>query len=379
MALFHDTPFDDATLSKLKLFQGYIREWLPVFLTKYTGYRRNRAAVNVFDFFSGPGHDIAGNPGSPIIIVEELKQFCDERGAVKADDVRVRLVFNDVRQDHVEKLRAAVAKIACPKGCCSIEYSSLPFQEALQQHLPHIQRPDTANLVIMDQRGVKEVTPEVVRQLADCGATDIIFFISSSFIRRFIDTPELGGKFDSEAEEIKTVEYNAVHRYVCGYYREKLTDQEYYLTPFSIKKGRNIYGVIFGSGSLYGLEKFLKVCWKEDAVTGEANYKIDGYFAWAGHRSLFPQHNAIRKVDIFDRDLRQFIMDTSPDNREVYKFCLTHGFLPKSAKESLRTLQDKGELAVTEIATDRPARAFYLTQKGWKARPRVRFAVRSGQ
>lgn len=30
---FHDDEFDDATQIKLAIFRGYIRKWLPVFLT----------------------------------------------------------------------------------------------------------------------------------------------------------------------------------------------------------------------------------------------------------------------------------------------------------------------------------------------------------
>jgi hypothetical protein len=49
---FHDKPFDEATLTKLHLFEMYAREWLPVFLS-----RRIRADVHLFDFFAGPGPD----------------------------------------------------------------------------------------------------------------------------------------------------------------------------------------------------------------------------------------------------------------------------------------------------------------------------------
>jgi len=39
--------FDDATLLKLELFRGYIREWLPVFLSKKTF-----PEVHIYDFFA---------------------------------------------------------------------------------------------------------------------------------------------------------------------------------------------------------------------------------------------------------------------------------------------------------------------------------------
>jgi len=380
VARFHDKSFDDATQLKLELFRGYIREWLPVFLTPYGDGRRNYRAVNILDFFSGPGYDVDGNPGSPVIIVEELKQYCQTRPDLKAG-VDVRMLFNDVEAANIDKLKQAIQPIACPQSCCQIQYTVQPFQAALQQHLPEIGAEDSANLVIMDQFGVKEVTPDVVRQLAECSATDILFFISSSIIGRFIGTPELGGKFDMEADDVRSVEYKGIHRLVCQYYRQKLVGLEYYLAPFSIKKGSNIYGVIFGSGRLLGSQKFLNVCWKEDSVTGEANYNIDGDFAWA-RRSLFQNLNIIRKVDLFEGELRRVVAEEAPDNRKIYRFCLTHGFRPGQAGEVLRRMQKDGLLSVVEIATGQPARrgAFYLTWAGYSKSPaRVRFTMRSEQ
>ncbi|HEY5778604.1 MAG TPA: hypothetical protein VIT00_07680 [Terrimicrobiaceae bacterium] len=49
---FHKKPFDDGTVAKLELFQLYVREWLPVFLS--SGDPRWRE-VHVFDLFAGPG------------------------------------------------------------------------------------------------------------------------------------------------------------------------------------------------------------------------------------------------------------------------------------------------------------------------------------
>ncbi len=350
MSEFHDKPFDEAKQSKLGLFRGYIREWLPVFLARSKRRPPSVKRVQVLDLFSGPGRDVAGTPGSPVITMEELKQFCVERGDLKADDVHVRMVFNDAKSEHIKQLELEVATTACPGPCCDVECSALPFRDALEQHLPSICSADTANLIIMDQCGVKEVTPDLVRELAECCMTDILFFMSSSFILRFINTPELGGKFDMPPEDLKNIEYNTIHRYVCDHYREKLGDIEYYLAPFSIKKGSNIYGVIFGSGCLRGLDKFLKVCWKADGVTGEANYNIDGDFAW-GKQNLLPGLNVSKKTELFGKDLSQFLADGDRDNRDVYRFCLCHGFLPGDAKKILREMQQAGALAVTNIET----------------------------
>ena len=153
MARFHEKSFDDATQLKLELFRGYVREWLPVFLTQYAGRRGQYEHVNIFDFFAGPGHDAAGHPGSPLIIVEELKQFC--AGSNRASGIHIRMLFNDIDPAHIQKLRGEVAQIACGNGCCRTEFSVMPFLQALDANLPAMRDSNSANLVIMDQFGVK--------------------------------------------------------------------------------------------------------------------------------------------------------------------------------------------------------------------------------
>ena len=366
MTSFHGKVFDEGTQLKLEIFRSYIREWLPVFLTEYRNSRPNFGKVNLFDFFAGPGHDKAGNPGSPLIIIEELKQFCLDRSAQKAS-VDIQLLFNDASTAKIDGLKAQISKIACSRGCCYINYSALPFSAALE-----------ANMITI--RDGKEVTPEVVQQLASCRATDILFFISSSYLRRFAEAPEFAGKLDFEVDRMRNVDFNNVHKFVCEHFRQTLGGQTYYLAPFSIRKGGNIYGVIFASSSLLGLQKFLKVCWNKDAVTGEANYNIDGDIAWAGQKSLFAECNVVTKVALFERDLRRFITDKSPTNHDVYEFTLAAGFLPRHASDLLHTMEKDGTLIVSSVHTDRPNKpgAFYLTWDEYsKNQPRIKFTNRS--
>jgi hypothetical protein len=241
-----------------------------------------------------------------------------------------------------------------------------------------MQAPGSANQVFMDQFGIKEVTPEVVSKMANCSKTDILFFISSSIVNRFIETQEIGSKFDISSEALRDKEYTVIHRYLCDHFREKLGDLQYYLAPFSIKKGGNIYGIIFGSGHILGLEKFLNVCWSLDKKTGEANYNIDGDLSWGGQKSLFKELNTIRKIDLFEKDLLCFISDKNPDNIALNEFCLLKGFSPSKSNEVLRGMQSSGSIKVWDIAKDKPARrnSFYL---GWsnvkKESPLVRYST----
>lgn len=361
MADFHLKGFDDATKVKLDIFRGYIREWLSVFMTR-PKYANNdyKAKLSIFDLFSGPGYDNNKNPGSPIIIADEISSYCKSREDFRAT-VHVDLFFNDSNESHIESLKKNIGENACGKPCCKYHYSSEPFREIFQNSLPVLQDSTSAKLVIMDQFGVKEVTPDILTFLAACNKTDVLFFISSSFVKRFIETPEIGSKFKLNISEVKNVEYNAIHRLMCNHFRDEINSENYFLAPFSLKKGPNIYGIIFGSSSLYGLEKFLQVCWKIDNQTGEANYSIEDEAFWNGKLSLFPEENSIKKIDLFKKELLNFFIEAKTNN-ETYRFALLKGFPPSKTNEVLRELQDENAIETMTIPDNLPARkgSFYL-------------------
>jgi three-Cys-motif partner protein len=373
---FHENEFNDATQVKLSIFRGYIREWIPVFLTEWKKRNKYRL-INIFDLFAGPGTDAKGNPGSPRIIQEELRSFCETQADLKATGLSIKLYFNDKINKHIEQLKDCLAENACPQKCCQPIFSSKPFQEVFDEYLPIMQSSRSANLVIMDQFGVSEVTPNIVQTLAGCSTTDILFFISSSYIHRFADVPAIQKYFKMSAAELAASEYKSIHRHICSYFQSSFQSGiHYHLAPFSIRKGSNIYGVIFGSSSLFGLQKFLKVCWKLDGKTGEANYDIDNDPVRYGQLSFLPEMNVIKKQDEFEQDLKEMLYEKSKagrnpilaNNLDVYRFTLEKGFLPKHANDILKKLQASGSLEVIDANTGEAVRRgwFYVNWDNYK-------------
>jgi hypothetical protein len=157
------------------------------------------------------------------------------------------------------------------------------------------------------------------------GRTDVIFFLSTSFIRRFSKTAEFKRIYGEVPDEVKSGDYGAVHREICEYYRSQLAGVQAMLAPFSIKKGTNIFGVIFAAKHALAMEKFLKVCWKMDEGTGQANYNIDADLGWKGQRTLFPEDSMPTRLSLFKQDLLEYIGEKQPDNRAVWYFGLEQG------------------------------------------------------
>ncbi len=365
---FHDKPFDDQTKLKLEIFRRYTREWLPVFLS-----RKTYDSIDIFDFFAGPGRDSEGVQGSPLILIDEIKKCLANSRLPTAGNISISLFFNDADPDKIQSLQREIASEK--ESRLRINFTSGLFQEAFDASKTVLAGPSAAKLVILDQRGFKEITSDIFRQLIELPATDFMFFISSFHLKRFISTEEVKRYFPKTPDrEVNAIPATDIHRFVCSYY-EKLVPpgRKYYLAPFSIKKGPNIYGIIFGSSVLLGLEKFLKVCWNLDGVSGEANYDIDGDLV-RRFKTLYRETNTSKKIDLFERRLVSFL-DVYRSNNELYRFTLEQGCLPKQAVGVLRGLQKGGSLE-TDPADTRKS-SFYLNWKCYcgqvvKARFRIK-------
>ena len=353
MSGFHEQSFDEGTQLKLAMFQGYIREWLPTFLTSYQG-KNNYSEIWLFDFFAGPGTDKDGKPGTPLIIIREIQKYFQGRGEIANNNVAINVVFNDLNADNIEKLKVAVgerAELTTLK--INVIYHSAPFQTLLPKYINTISSPHCPCLVIIDQFGVKEVNQSIFEKLVNASTTDVMFFISSSFFKRFRDFPFTDDILPL-SENFESVEWNNAHRKVCEAFKDLAKkSKEYYVAPFSIKKGSNIWGIIFGSSLPLGLEKFLNVAWKIDPKTGEANFPIDNdpISKSPNQKYLFDDMNVTRKEDAFRESLIVFLRQKR-SNHDVYIFALERGFPPPKVNSILRSLHGSlcfGPTGVTRL------------------------------
>ena len=360
---FFNSTFDSGTKSKLNVFARVYREWISLFLTK--NKTNFQPQVYIYDFFAGQGMDKDGNPGSPLLLLREIKQYCETNKAVRANEIHPNILFNDSDSNNIELLKKAVEKEKCPNSCFNIRYTSKKFHDALKDELPTMKKSDSACLVVMDQFGVSEVTEDVIKMLDMCPRTDFMFFISSSFIKRFQKQECIRSILN-----IEECPHHEVHRKVCEAYKNYLPPgSSTFLAPFSIKKEKgNIYGIIFGSHHLLGLEKFLRVCWEIDDITGEANFDIDNDgVARYGQLDLF-DNATTKKKDKFESDILGFIQKGKDNklpvnNRDIYLFTLKNGFLPKHANEIIKKNKDSIVFMDNHLNIVEKPRGYYLQNK----------------
>lgn len=329
----HSKPFDEGTQLKLLLYQYYISEWLPVFLHRQSYLYKT---INIFDYFAGPGQDHQGTKGSPLITIKAIQPYLND---IEKNKLDVNLYFNELNKIKLEKLKALLS-LEEKSNPFQIHFSNDEFQKAFEMSYSFISSKNSANFVFLDQYGIKEITDTIFKKIISASTTDFMFFISSSTINRFYDHPEIKKYIEIPKSKITVSKYLHIHRVILEYYRQLIpSNKEYYLAPFSIKKGANIYGLVFGSSNLLGIEKFLRSCWKIDPERGEANFDIDEDDIDRNQPFLFAEMNVPRKTLKFEEMLSSKILDRSlKTNRQIYIYALTNGFLPKHARDLINKL-----------------------------------------
>lgn len=348
--------FTEETELKLDIFRECFREWYPVFVNAPFIQR-----IYIYDMFAGSGYDQIGNPGSPLILLEEAKgdkeQYC--KHMLNGNYPHVYFAFNEKKKDKVEELKTNVSKklATCNLTC---KYEKCVFQENKNLFFRNddfknlitntnllniLNNNNYAKFILLDQYGFIQISDDIFKQLVNAPKTDFIFFIASSFLRRFSSLGLVKKYFQDHSIEFDTDKPQDCHRNVAKYFRSLVPwDKEYYIHHFTIKKNSNYYGLIFGTNHTLGMEKFLKVCWKHDRFAGESNFNINYDFE---EGSLFFEPNAPNKIKNAKDEISKMILGgVIRSNKEGLKYTLKLGCDPKIFVEVAQSMINKGEISI---------------------------------
>lgn len=338
------TVFDEATKLKLDIFGECFEEWFPVFLHS-PWYKK----LYIFDFFAGSGKDLENNLGSPLVLLDKAKGE-DRKYCLNAKK-EIKFLFNDDKQDKSEELKQNVVqyiencKLDNKCNDCIFQYrvENYNFQDIFSDPVITniFKNKDFGKFMLLDQYGFSQIDEQIFNQLISYPKTDFIFFISSSFISRFREHPNTTKYIDTSKIDFENIKPNEIHRAVANYFRDLIPERkEYYLHHFSIRKEEkkgNYYGLIFGSNHTLGMEKFLKICWKHDTFSGEANYNIDNNFEKG---TLFFHSESTIKKDIVSNKMKQLILSGEiSDNITGLKIAMQNGCEPKLFTEVVQQLE----------------------------------------
>ena len=138
----HRKPFDEGTLIKLEIFRQYLREWLPTFL-----YDRKICwnDIRIIDFFAGEGRDSIGNPGSPIIILEEIKNHLEQ---ICQKDIKIKVLLNEIDTRKLQSLEKTVKEC---RGSLPVEtiFEKQDFQKLFNTRYEKLHKTDKIPRLIL--------------------------------------------------------------------------------------------------------------------------------------------------------------------------------------------------------------------------------------
>lgn len=328
----HDKPFDEATVVKLEIFEDYAQAWIPTFVMS------GDPVICIFDFFAGTGYDQNGVPGSPIRLLKKLRE---QIAPIFQKKIQVKVFFNEYAKKKHEQLNLACSEFLedHPELGRAIELQVLneDFQDSFKKLFPLIQK--YPSLVYLDQNGIKYLSDNYLLELEKMTRTDFLYFVSSSYFLRFGEKEEFKTHVPLDIEGLKKNPYHFIHRSLITQLRNKLpANSALKLYPFSLKKGANIYGIIFGASHPRAVEKFLSIAWKRNGINGEANFDIDEDVRKT-QLDLFAGKRA-DKIELFQQRFREKVLDGSiTDNFTAFDFALAEGHLGSHAAEVLKAMK----------------------------------------
>ena len=354
------SPYTKETELKLDIFKRCFREWFPVFLNANRKYTER---LYIYDLFAGSGTDADGKWGSPLWLLSEArgeqKQYCTQILNGKAPSIY--FAFNELKTEKAKELEEKVQRFFslcsmrdCAHNRCAFQvkqnifFRNDSFQNIAksQNFLSILNNNKFAKFIVLDQYGIKQITPSIFLELTQAPKTDFIFFIASSFLRRFKETEAIKRYFDENKIKFDPSNPQLCHKDIARYYKSLIpNNREYYIHHFTIKKGTNYYGLIFGTGHSLGMEKFLKVCWDEDKLAGESNCNIEQDFE---EGTLFYDGVHTNKVKKVQSELKNKInLGEITNNRDGMKFVLSKGCLPKVYIEVIKELLKQNKVQIS--------------------------------
>lgn len=127
-------PFDSGTQAKLEIFRNYLKEWIPVFVPSKKG-KAHWKNVTIYDFFAGEGKDSKGIFGSPLIILDVLKN--DYQKHLENTDVKIKIILNEKDETRYKILKENVESFGYDKRI-DVVIRNMSFQDLFNELYPEM-------------------------------------------------------------------------------------------------------------------------------------------------------------------------------------------------------------------------------------------------
>lgn len=339
--------------AKVELYARYLSVFLNII--QRDGFTKK---IYLYDVFCGEGQYADGSRGSPLVALDVIeKHFYGNKKKIKP----IKILFNDEDAEKIVKLSGLVESNFKPYNC-HIDIENEDYTNLIKHVINEIEQfKNEKGLIFIDPYGYKHIKISDIQKLLSGNKTEVILFLPISFMYRFAkaaiyeDFPGYKPlkKFMEEVFRPEIPDFRSVYDFITQLrtaFRNKL--EEYYIDTFTLERdSTNIYCLFFLTSHIRGFEKMMEAKWKIDEQEGRG-FKIDK------QGRLF----TFKELDDFPRKVREYIKSKIDcTNKDLYKFGLLHGYLPKHMREILCRFQEEELLLVSSENQDRiRKRAFYL-------------------
>lgn len=360
--------------AKVELFQKYLGTYLNI-LERATGIDH----LKFFDLCAGEGVYADGGKGSPVAIMETIKDhyFSNGKKCIAIDVYLNDPGASDVEPGRmkIERVKEAIGQIYRP-STVKVHYGASDYSEILDDVKEQVGnlKANERCIVFIDPWGYKDIKPDDLVELMQNGRTEVLLFLPTADMHRFTDVALSDADFPGG---------RPLRHFLQALYGNSSPDSSTSLafTDSLLKRFRLLPGIKFADkftlerekGRLFclyffashplGLRKMLEAKWAMDEQYGRGFSIPDpqlGLFDGYQHSSDYPD---LLKAELVQRD--------GMLNAELRDFGLGQGYLPKHTKALLEQWLKEGILEV--IALDGlPVKGLYLDNEERKVKIKLK-------
>ena len=320
---------EEQTIGKHLVLKGYLDGWFPI-LGSWNG------RLLFIDGFAGPGEYADGEPGSPLIALDCIRQH-KEAGRLRNVEVVCLFIESDIeRASHLQGILDSRRPL--PGASCEILHG--PFDEHVSDLLDYIGEQNTTlapAFIMIDPFGVKGSPMHLIERILQNDKSECMISFMYEPIRRFHQQPEFGQPLDELFGTtdwrncLDMAEADQKKQYLHDLFKTQLKEHgAKQVVFFELWNGnRHIYTIYFASGSPEGCNLMKQAIWKADRSGG---YRVRGY---AGSQPVLFETD----TELLAEQLRDRFGDDSTPVEDIEAFVMSDETMFHKGHLRTKTLQ----------------------------------------
>jgi three-Cys-motif partner protein len=344
------------------------------YLEKYLNILSNSPFVSdiyIYDLFCGEGVYEGGGKGSPITILETIKDIFFANKNKEESKSNFHCCFNDLDDKKIEKLINEInERKLCRPNISGCNFVSKDYKEILPSVIDEINslKKEKA-FVFIDPYGYKDISIKNIYCLLENKKSEVLLFLPTQFMFRFEDkgTPESLLVFIEELmpkEEWPSSDTGIDFIENLKLAFRKSLGAEFFVDSFIITRDKNqFFCLFFFTSHIYGFEKMLESKWQIDEEQGRG-------WHFNQEHDLFSNVEKEPITDNFEKNLLNFLKERPRTNADVYSYTLHNGYLPTHATQILCKFQQDDTISVEKPDSTKARKSsFYINYKDYKEFP----------